>query len=178
MGSTVRISYYGASATEPAGVNAEAGFTFGLADSLDSHTSPVTIPSGAPSGTGTAFAWQKNFALEITATAATAITNRQVKMASSPATGLFLAWKDNPTYTQPASGNKPTDSGSNGANPPTGYTAMTTSFAQYDNTSHSAGSTGRNGDFCTVVAAVDGTYAGGAGSATALPNLVISYDEA
>lgn len=174
----MRISYFGASATEPAGVNAEAGFTFGLSDALDSSAAPVTIPSGAPSGAGTNFSWYKQLALEVTATAATAITNRKVKVASSPATGLALAFKDGTTYAQAASGNKPTDAGTNGGSPPTGYTAMTTTAQSYDNTSHSAGSLGRNGDFCVVVASADGTYAGGAGSATALPNIQFQYDEA
>ncbi len=154
--------------------NVETGVTFNLADSATS-TTPVSVPTS----TGTVFSWIKNFSIAVTGTGTTAMTNRTVKMGSSPSTGLALFFKDVAvaSYAQAASGNRPSSSGSNGATP-TGYTAMTTSAQQWDNTSHATSSTGPNGDMCVCVFGVDNTYAGGAGSAIALPNIVLSYDEA
>ncbi len=154
--------------------NVETGCTFNLADSATA-TTPITVPTA----TGTVFSWIKNLAIAVTVTGTTAMTNRTVKMGSSPSTGLALFFKDvaQASYAQAASGNRPSSSGSNGATP-AGYTAMTTSAQQWDNTSHATSSTGPNGDMCVVVLGVDNTYSGGAGSAIALPNIVLSYDEA
>lgn len=172
MAATVRGDYYGASATEPAGVTAETGIKWNREDS-ETGTTPIPIPNA----TGTNYSWYKLLALDVTATAATNITNRRVSLASTATTGLFLYFQDQVTYTQPSSGNKPTDSGSNGATP-AGYTLMSTSLQVWDNTSHSTGSSGRNGDFCQIAFGVDNTYTGGAGSAISLPNLTLTYDEA
>lgn len=171
MAATLQAQYFGASASEPAGANAESGIKFNREDT-QSGTTPIPIPTA----TGTKYSWIKNIALAVTGTAATSISNRNVFQASTPTTGLFLFWKATNTYAQAASGNQPTDSGSNGATP-SGYTAMTGSAAVYDNASVSAGSTGRNGQFCVMVCGVDNTFAGGAGSATALPNIKLQYDE-
>lgn len=154
--------------------NVETGVTFNLADSATS-TTPISIPTA----TGTNFSWIKNFALAVTGTGTTNMTNRTVKMGSSPSTGLALWWKDvaQASYAQAASGNRPASSGSNGATP-AGYTSMTTSAQQWDNTSHATSSTGPNGDMVVCVMSVDFTYSGGAGSAVSLPNIVLSYDEA
>lgn len=155
--------------------NAEGGITFNLADSATDTTTPVAIPTA----TGTNFSWIKNFALAVTVAGTTTMSNRTVKMGSSASTGLALWWKDvaQASYAQAASGNRPASSGSNGATP-TGYTSTTTSTQQWDNTGHATSSTGPNGDMCVMVAAVDFTYVGGAGTAIALPNIVLSYDEA
>jgi hypothetical protein len=154
--------------------NAEGGVTWNLADNITA-TTPVAIPTA----TGTNFSWIKNLLIAVTVTGTTAITNRTVKMGSSPSTGLALFWKDVAvaSYAQAASGNRPTASGSNGATP-AGYTAMTTSAVQYDNTSHVTSASGPNGDIAVTVIGVDFTYVGGAGSAIALPNVVLQYDEA
>lgn len=154
--------------------NAEGGVTFNLADNITS-TTPIAVPTA----TGTVFSWIKNLALAVTGTGSTHITNRNIYMGSSPSTGLQLFWKDvaQASYAQAASGNRPTSSGSNGATP-AGYTLMTTSPAQWDNTSVSTGSTGPNGDMVVAVLGVDHTYVGGAGTAIALPNIVLQYDEA
>lgn len=154
--------------------NVETGVTFNLADSATS-TTPISIPTA----TGTNFSWIKNFAIAVTVTGTTNMTNRTIRMGSSPSTGLALFFKDvaQASYAQAASGNRPSSSGSNGATP-AGYTAMTTSPQQWDNTSHATSSTGPNGDMCVCVLGVDFTYAGGAGSAVSLPNIVLSYDEA
>jgi hypothetical protein len=154
--------------------SAEGGVTFNLADSLTS-TTPIAIPTTP----GTNFSWPKSLVLAVTVAGTTNITNRTIKMGSSPSTGLALFWKAVAvaSYAQAASGNRPSSSGSNGATP-AGYTAMTTSAVQYDNTSVATSSTGPNGSMAVCVLGVDNTYVGGAGSAVALPNIVLSYDEA
>jgi hypothetical protein len=153
--------------------NAEGGVTFNLADSITS-TTPVSVPTS----TGTNYSWIKNLVLAVTGTGTTTINNRTIAMGSSPSTGLKLHWKDVAvaSYAQAASGNRPTASGSNGATP-AGYTNMTTSPAQYDNTSVATSGTGANGDLAVCVLGVDNSYVGGAGSAIALPNILIAYDE-
>jgi hypothetical protein len=154
--------------------NAEGGCTFNLADSITS-TTPVAIPTA----TGTNFSWIKNLVIAVTVAGTTTLSNRTVKMGSSPTTGLALFWKAVAvaSYAQAASGNRPASSGSNGATP-AGYTAMTTSAVQYDGASVASSGTGPNGSMCVVVMSVDFTYVSGAGSAIALPNVVLSYDEA
>ncbi len=182
MAATVRASYYGASAGEPAGVTAETGITFSESDAQApaAGTSPITIPAA----TGTDFSWIMLLALEVTATDSTTGTNFDFRRATAPSAGLEL-WADNqPTYRQPASGNNPPSQGSNGADPvPTGagspadYAAATTSFAVYDATGASFGTTGRKGDFLECVLAVDNLFLGGGGQA-AFPDIEIQYDEA
>lgn len=154
--------------------NAEGGVTFNLADSITATTA-ISVPTS----TGTVFSWIKNLAIAVTVTGTTNINNRTVKMGSSPSTGLALFFKDvaQASYAQAASGNRPSSSGSNGATP-AGYTACTTSAQQWDNTSTATSSTGPKGDMCVMVLGVDNTYVGGAGSAIALPNIVLQYDEA
>lgn len=112
----------------------------------------------------------------MTTTSSTAITNRRISMSGAPATGLTLHYKA-AAYAQPASGNMPAAAGTNDATPAT-YTLMTTSAVLYDNASVSTGSAGRNGSMVLVVLGVSNLFTGGAGSATALPNIVLTYDEA
>jgi hypothetical protein len=155
--------------------NAEGGIVFNLADSGSDTTTPIAVPTA----TGTVFSWIKNLVLNVTATGTTAMTNRTIKMGSSPSTGLGLFFKDvaQASYAQAASGNRPASSGSNGATP-AGYTAMTTSAQQWDNTSHVTSSTGANGDLVVVVLSVDNSYVGGPGTSIALPSIIMAYDEA
>ena len=153
---------------------AETGATMNLADSLTS-TTPISIPTS----TGTNFSWIKNFVLYVTATGTTTISNRNIYMSTSPATGLQLFWKAVAvaSYVQAATGNRPAASGSNGATP-ADYTLMTTSPVQYDNTGVSSGSTGPNGSMAVCVMGVDNSYVGLPGSAIVLPSFKIQYDEA
>jgi hypothetical protein len=153
--------------------NAEGGVKWNLDDSI-SGTTPVAIPTA----TGTVFSWLKNLVLSVTATSTTTITNRTVKMSASLPTGLALWWKTVAvgSYAQAGSGNRPASSGSNGATP-AGYTSMTTTAQQYDNTSVATSSTGPNGSMCVIVGAADNTYVGGAG-VISLGNVILSYDEA
>jgi hypothetical protein len=153
--------------------NAEGGVTFNLADNITS-TTPIAIPTA----TGTIFSWIKNLVLAVTSTGTTHIDNRNVYMSGSPTTGLALFWEDVAvgSYAQAASGNRPSSSGSNGATP-SGYTAMTTSAAQWDNTSVATSSTGPNGDMIVCVLGVSHNYSSGPGSAVSLPSIEVQYDE-
>lgn len=179
----MRVSYYGNSVGEPAGITAETGITYSLSDAKQpaSGTAPVQIPAS----TGTNYSWIMLLALEVTGTAATTINNRTIKYASGVTAGLQVFFADQPTYRRPASGNKPANSGSDGPATPTpagagapgSYAAVTTSAQQWDNTGVSTAGAGRNGDFVETLGAVDSTFAGGGGQA-ALPNFTISYDEA
>jgi hypothetical protein len=171
MAATIRCSYYGASASEPAGVTAETGIKLARADAQTS-----TTPTPIPTSTGTNYSWYMLLAFEVTGTGATSISNRRIAAASSFTSGILIFFKDQATYTQPSSGNKPTDSGSAGPATPSTYTNVTTSNQLWDNTSTSTGTTGRKGDFCQIVGGVDNSYAGGGGNA-ALPNLSMVYDE-
>ncbi len=178
MPASLQFTYYGNAGTEPSGTNCDNGLSgttisWCLADSLSS-TTPVLIPNPGP---GTNFTWYKLLALKVVSSAATTLSNRKVSIASAHPTGILQHYKDQPTYTQPTSGNKPTDDASNNGAVPSTYTTITTTPAVYDNTSVSAGSTGRNGDFCQTVLGVDATYSGGTSSAAALQNLIFTYDE-
>lgn len=160
-----------------AGVTAEGGIKFNREDTLVG-TTPVPIPTA----TGTNFSWLKNLALDVTTIGTTNISNRRIYFASAPSTGLSGFYKSVATgsYAQAASGNKPTDSGSNGATP-AGYTALATSLggsSAYDGSSVATSTLGVNGSLAVCVAGIDFTFAGGAGSATALPTVTLTYDEA
>lgn len=155
--------------------NAEGNVSFNLADSITSTTTPIAIPTT----TGTNFSWIKNLVISVTVTGTTNLTNRTIKMSTTTATGLAMWYKAVAvaSYAQAASGNRPAASGSNGATP-AGYTSMTTSAVQYDNTSVASSGSGPNGSMAVCVIGVDNTFVGGAGSATALPSILMSYDEA
>ncbi len=163
-----------ATGASPTWANAESGGVFNREDSLAG-----TTPTPIPTTTGTNFSWIKNFVLAVTVTGTTAITNRRINMSGAAATGMQLFWKALAvaSYAQAASGNQPGASGSNGATP-AGYTLMTTSTAQYDNTSHVTSASGPNGTMAVCVEGIDNTYVGGASTSATTPSLVISYDEA
>jgi hypothetical protein len=154
--------------------NAETGAKFNREDTL-SGTTPVPIPPI----TGTNYSWIKNFVLAVTITGTTNITNRRISMSGGTPTGILLFWKAVAvaSYVQSSSGDKPTDSGSNGSTP-SSYTMITTSTAQYDNTSIATSSSGPNGSMVVCVSGVDNTYTAGGSTATVLPNLILTYDEA
>lgn len=170
MASTLRASIFtGAAGATVA--SAESGIKFNR-DTTATGTTAIPIPAA----TGTNFSYHKVLGLEVTTDLATTISNRGVKMSTTTTSGLALFWKANASYAQAAAAD--TDSGSAGATP-TGYTAMTTSNATYDAAS-AASSSGPgvvNGQYLQVALAVSSTYAGGAGSAIALPNIVLQYDE-
>ena len=182
MPATIRASYYGNSASEPAGATAETGITFSESNAQvpAAGTAPVSIPTA----TGTAYSWIMLLSFEVTGTSTTSINNRTARLASAITSGLAIFFGNTSTYRNPASGNAPADSGSAGPATPTpvgtsapgSYTALTTSAQQWDNTTSATSSTGRKGNFLELVAAVDNSYAGGGGQAS-LPNLTLAYDE-
>lgn len=159
--------------------SAEGGAKFNREDTL-TGTTPVPIPTA----TGTKFSWIKHLCLAVTGTGTTAITNRRISMSTTTATGLALYWIINAvaSYAQASGTNMPADSGSQGATPTRAgsypasgtYTAVTTTPAQYDNTSVATSGSGPNGAMVLVVLGVSDNFAGGPGSATTLPNLTIS----
>jgi hypothetical protein len=161
--------------------NAEGGITFNLADSATDTTTPIAIPTS----TGTNFSWLKHLVLSVTGAGTTNISNRNIYMGSSATSGLALFFDaiTVASYTQAASGNRPASSGSNGATPSAGsypggsFTAMTTSPQVYDSSSVASSGTGPNGKMVVVCMGTDNTYAGGPGTAVALPNIVLRYDE-
>lgn len=179
MAATVKA--YLANSTGPTNASVDsadsASITFGR-DDLAISTATIPIPTA----TGTHYSYLKYLFLDVTVTGATNLSNRKVSWASSPATGITGFFKDQATYTQnngtqgASAGNYPADAGTNGATP-AGYTAMTTSPQAWDATSHTSGSSGKNGDYCQTIIGVDNTFTGGGGSAT-LPNVQLQYDEA
>ncbi len=171
MAATVRASIAtGAGATL---ASAETGIKFNRDESQTGTTAPIPKPTA----TGTAFSWPKVLTLEITvADAATSISNRRIHRASAPSAGLALWYRDDAAvYNRPvavASADSGTDDST-----PTGYTAMPSTATVYDAASSAATPTGRSGDYVAVALGVSNLYVGGAGSAIALPNIVVTYDE-
>jgi hypothetical protein len=171
MAATVRLSY--ASSTGPTLASAEGGIKYNREETLNGTTAPVPRPTA----TGTAFSYSKPFRLEVTGTDATNLSNLRLHYSgAAPATGLALWYRDDGTTYQRGNALAAADSGSNGATP-AGYSAMPSSPTQYDSGSYSAGTTGGKGDYFSTALGVSNNYAGGAGSAIALPDLVVTYDE-
>jgi hypothetical protein len=181
MTAALQAQWFGASATLPAGANAETGVVWNRVDT-QTGTTPIPIPTSA----GVNFSYLKVLQLAVTVTSTTTISDRTVRMSASLATGLGWHWKTDTqanwgaTFNQQSGTKAPADtSGTNNASTaPAGYTAITTSAVQYDNTSQSTSSTGIGTALLLgVLLAVDATYGGGPGTAT-LPNLVLGWDEA
>ncbi len=172
MAATVRVSWYGASAIEPAGVTAETGIKYSRENNQSGSTAPIPIPTT----TGTNYSWVKLMALEVTGADATTGTNYTIRRTGAPTGGLELFFKGVASYTNPTTG--PGDSGSDGPATPATYTVFTASAQQYDAGGDSLNSTGRMGDFADTVMGVDSSYAGGGGTAIALPDIEFGYDEA
>jgi hypothetical protein len=182
MPATVQAQYFGASATLPVGANAETGITFNRMDTQTGGTTPVPIPTSA----GVNFSYLKALALAVTGTSTTTINNRTVRLSTGLATGLGMHWK---TVAQASWGTTLDQTGgskasadttgtNNAATAPSGYTAVTTSAVQFDNTSQATTATGIGTvPLLALEVAVDATFAGGPGS-TSLPNIVLGYDEA
>ena len=170
-----------ATGSGPTLANVEGGLTFNRVDTA-TGTTPIPIPTV----TGNKYSYLKYLCLAVTATASTSVSNRRISWASAPSTGLQGLWFNQSTYTQntgtqgTSAGQYPADdTAANGTIPGTpAWAAIGTSTSQWDNTSISTGSTGRNGNYCQTALQVSNAFTGGAGSATALPNLILTYDEA
>lgn len=159
----------------PTTSNAENGIGFGLADAVDAGSSPLTTPN-AP---GTAYSFYKTLHLQVTGGGgSTSLSDRKIRFASDPATGLYGFFTDGGnTYTQATGDNKPADNTTTDGATPSGYTALSTTFQTWHAASVAATNDQRNGNYVLVVVGVSSNYAGGAGSAIALPNLELQYTE-
>ena len=180
MAATVQVSIYSCSATTPAGSSGETtGMCFNRLDSRSLTSGPIPIPTG---GVGTNYSWPKYLALEVTATGETSIENRQVARSAAAAAGLIIYWGTSSAYVQPSSGIGTDSVAADDVDPDaatTDWTALTTSYAAFS-TYSSDTAAGRNGDYVKLGLGVSstGTYLGGPGSAIALPDILIQYDEA
>ncbi|MDD4867963.1 MAG: hypothetical protein PHQ28_12855 [Mycobacterium sp.] len=182
MPATVQASYYGGSAMEPAGVNAETGIVFSQSDAQ--APAAGVAPVDKPTVAGTNYSYIMLLAFEVIATAATDLSDRMVFWESTPGAGTQVFFADQATYRRPASGNQPNASGSDGPDTPTprgadvpgSYDGITTTPQGWDATAVSTGSMGRNGDFVELVAGIDSTFAGMSDQYTE-PDLILEYTE-
>jgi hypothetical protein len=154
--------------------NAETGAKFSREDTL-AGTTPIPIPTA----TGENYSWIKHFSLAVTGAGTTNISNRNIYQSGAASTGLYLYFVAQAvaSYVQASSGTMPAGVGTNNTTPAT-YTLMTTSPQLYDNTSVASSGTGPNGSMANCVLGVDHLFVGGPGNATALPSLILQYDEA
>lgn len=177
---TVRASWYGAAATEPAGVTAETGVALSKSD-LQSGTVPTTVPQT----TGSNYSWVEQVALEVTSAASpsTTLSNATIKLSTTATSGTLVFYKANASFVNQTGGTGgPADVGTESSGSPTtpsGYSIITTSAVQYDamGSSNNGGSTGRKSTFADLLFGLCSAYAGAPGSLT-LPNCILSYDEA
>ena len=170
MAATVRVSI--ATGTGPTLASAESGAVYGRDEALAS-----TVPVPKPTAAGTNYSYHKVYRIEVTATDATTISNFRYRMSGTPSTGLTLWFRDDgTTYTR---GNSAlTDNATTNDAAPSGFSAAATTNTAYDAGSYAASSTGGKGDYFSIALGVSNNYAGGAGAAIALPNLIVTYDEA
>lgn len=164
------LQWQHATSTGPTMGSIEGGATFGREDAVN-----ATAGTPVPTATGTAYSYQKTTGLVVTGTDATTISARQVKLASSPGTGLLVFFKNGGTSYSQSVAALAADAGSNGAVPAT-WTALTASYQSWDAGSDSAGSTGLSGDYLLLGAGVDNLYVSGGGSAS-LPTATVQYQE-
>jgi len=181
VAATVRLSWYGASPTEPSGITAEdnAGIVFNRENSKAGTSVTAGLP--IPVIPSTIYSWRKIVALEVTAVGTTDLANRRISIASPWPAGLHLYMMPLATYADPALGTKPTDNLTTDAVVPSGYTEVVFPILTvYDATTIASTSLGRNGDFCAMVLGVDSAYAAGGGLAGSIPIPVyrLTYDEA
>ena len=172
MAAVVRASYVSGAAATPVFATAETGAKYNREESLAGSTTPVPKPNA----TGTAYSWGKVFALEVTTADTTTISNRRHRISAAPAAGLTLWFRDlAATYAQ-VTGPLAADNTTTNDAAPTGYTAAPTTNSAYDTAAVTA-ALGRNGDYLEYGLGVSNLYTGGAGTAIALPDLVLVYDE-
>lgn len=172
---TVRLSWYGGSASEPAGVDVETvGITLARADAVNSNVYSQGVPAPL---SGTTYSWPLLVALEVTTPGTTSLSNRRVQLPGGVPAGIYLYAAGLSAYAQPSSA--PADGAGNG-DVPSGYTLLSGSAVTYAAGSQSAASAGRNGDFCALLLGVAATYRSGGGAGgvqTALGTLQFQYDE-
>ncbi len=170
MPAAVRASIQTGAAATPTIASAETGIKWNREDTQNG-TTPIPIPPAA----GTEYSFAKWLFLEVTTTSTTAISNRRVQLAAAPAAGLTQSFVATDTYAQETAAIAA--AGTNDA-VPTGFTAFGTTAVVYDNTSVGTGTLGRNGLFARTLLGVSALFTGGAGNATAMPDLRLVFDEA
>lgn len=171
----------------PTGHDVTAGTgtcSFSRADAYNDTATPITLPTAG----NRKFSELRYLALyTASGGGSTTLSNLKASWASGPSAGLtghFLTGGQ-ATYTQnngtqgASAGNYPADDAVTTGTAPTGYTALTTTPQSYDATGGAATNSAKSGKYLQMVTAVDGTnYVGGGNLTTALPNIVITYDEA
>lgn len=176
MAASMKV-YLSTGATEAgARASAESGIKFNRADS-QSGTTAIPIPTS----TGTNYSWYKSMYLycDSATGAGTTISALGIKLGSSPATGLSVVYKNvTDSYTQATDVLAADASGGSPPATPATYTAATTSNVEYDGTGGTSTNGARLGDILQVGLAVGSNYAGGGGSAQAVPDMIFQYTEA
>lgn len=170
-------AYLSTGATEAgARASAESGIKFNRVDS-QSGTTPIPIPTA----TGTNYSYYKNMYLycDSATGAGTSISAKKVSLSGAPDTGLAVVYKDVvDTYTQATAVLAADAAGGSPPATPAGFTAMTTSPVEYDSATDTSTNATRCGDILQIGLAVGSNYAGGGGSAQAVPSIVFTYTEA
>lgn len=171
-----------AATTELKVVTGSGAGTAVLADALKASredTKAGAAPIPVPTSAGVNYSWIKNTYLDVTVVSpgAASITNRTVKQDTAAATGLRFFFKTAASYTQADNSNRPADTSGSNTAVPAGYTLLTTSAQQYDNTSVSSTVLGRNGLYLLFVIAIDGSYSGSTSTNASLPGTTVTYDE-
>jgi len=155
--------------------SAETGIKFNRADS-QSGTTPIPIPTA----TGTNYSYYKSMYLycDSGTGAGTSISDKKLSLSGAPDTGLAVVYKTVvDTYTQAAAVLASDASGGSPPATPATYTAATTTPTTYDAASDTSTNATRAGDIIQVGLAVGSNYAGGGGSAQAVPSLIFTYTE-
>lgn len=171
-----------AATTELKVVTGSGSGTAVLADALkasreDSKAGTTPIP--VPTATGVNYSWLKNTYLDVTVVSSSAatISNRTVKQDTAAATGIRFFFKTASSYVQADNSNRPADTSGSNTAVPSGYTLLSTSPTQYDNTSVSSTILGRNGLFLLFVLAIDATSTASTSTNSSLPGTTVAYDE-
>jgi hypothetical protein len=171
MAATMRATYW--SGAGPSATTAEGGFKFNREETVAG-----TTPIPKPNATGTNYSYNKPISLEVTgADAGTSTSNRRIHRSSAPAAGITMWMRDDADTYQRGNAVAAADNGTTNDATPSGYSAMPSSATVYDAASDSNAATGRSGDYVSVAVGISNLYLGGAGSAVAVPNIVLTYDE-
>lgn len=176
----VRVSAYSCSATTPAGTSGETtGLCFNRLDSRSLTSGPIPIPT---STSGTDYSYPKYLGLEVTTTGTTSIENRMAARSSAAPAGLLLYWATSSSFVTPAAVIAASNTSADDVDPDgatTNWTALTTTYVAYSTATETT-VIGLSGKYVKFGLGVSSTtvYTGGPGTAIALPDLLVQYDEA
>lgn len=176
MSATVEFDFVGGAGTIGAGTSAESNMKFSRVDDLSSSTTPVPIPTSA---NHTAYSFWKPCNFKVTGGTGGNLSNFTIKYDSGPTTGFYLYFKGvaQASYSQSTSGNQIAEGVTTNGEVPTGYTLMTGTAQQWYAGPVDGSTNGLKGDSVYLLLGVGNNYAGGGGSAKAIPNLSAAYDE-